>query len=122
MALSWRRNAKDAHLDTDADAFSYIGHQYAWIGWDEISQRPGIDAYKITSWPGGKGSGGPQPGRRGQSRLTVEGVPNPGDLPDTVGGLGVADGNVAAGLHAVLSCRTMRAHTRAREQRTKLMN
>jgi len=35
------------HLDSDADSFSYIGHQYAWIGWDEVSQRPSVDAYKI---------------------------------------------------------------------------
>ena len=38
---------KMRHLDSDADSFSYIGHQYAWIGWDEVSQRPSVDAYKI---------------------------------------------------------------------------
>jgi hypothetical protein len=48
-ANEWRfpggATLKMRHLDSDVDAFDYIGHQYAWIGWDELSQRPSLGAY-----------------------------------------------------------------------------
>lgn len=36
---------KMRHLETDSDAAAYIGHQYAWIGFDELSQMPSMGAY-----------------------------------------------------------------------------
>lgn len=50
-ANEWRfpggATLKMRHLESDADAASYIGHQYAWIGWDELSQRPSLNAYHM---------------------------------------------------------------------------
>ena len=50
-ANEWRfpggATLKMRHLESDADAASYIGHQYAWIGWDELSQRASIAAYHM---------------------------------------------------------------------------
>lgn len=37
---------KMRHLDTELDADLYQGHQYAWIGWDEIGNWPNLNAYK----------------------------------------------------------------------------
>lgn len=37
---------KMRHLDTEIDADLYQGHQYAWIGWDEIGNWPNLNAYK----------------------------------------------------------------------------
>lgn len=36
---------KMRHLESDADASSYIGMQFAWIGFDELSQMPSLGAY-----------------------------------------------------------------------------
>jgi hypothetical protein len=36
---------KMRHLESDADAESYNGHQYSWIGWDELPLRPTMVAY-----------------------------------------------------------------------------
>ncbi len=38
---------KMRHLETDADAASYIGHQYSWIGWDELGLRSSLGAYHM---------------------------------------------------------------------------
>lgn len=50
-ANEWRfpggATLKMRHVENDADAYSYIGHQYAWIGWDELSQRPSMGAYNM---------------------------------------------------------------------------
>jgi hypothetical protein len=35
------------HLESEADAGSYIGHQYTWVGWDELSQRASLVAYHM---------------------------------------------------------------------------
>jgi len=37
---------KMRHLDTELDADLYQGHQYAWIGWDEIGNWANLNAYK----------------------------------------------------------------------------
>lgn len=50
-ASEWRfpggATLKMRHLESDRDASSYIGHQYTWIGWDELSQRPSLRAYHM---------------------------------------------------------------------------
>lgn len=38
---------KMRHLESDGDASSYIGHQYTWIGWDELSQRASLAPYHM---------------------------------------------------------------------------
>jgi len=38
-------NLKLRHLDRDADVDEYQGHQYTWIGWDEIAKRATPYAY-----------------------------------------------------------------------------
>jgi hypothetical protein len=42
MALSRGATLKMRHLDAEVDAYDYIGHQYTWIGWDELGQRPSL--------------------------------------------------------------------------------
>lgn len=37
---------KMRHIDTEDDADKYQGHQYAWIGWDELCNWPNLNAYK----------------------------------------------------------------------------
>jgi hypothetical protein len=37
---------KMRHLETEADAQKYQGHQYTWIGWDELTNWPNLRAYK----------------------------------------------------------------------------
>lgn len=34
------------HLETESDADVYQGHQYTWIGWDELGNWPNLNAYK----------------------------------------------------------------------------
>jgi len=50
-ASEWRfpggATLKMRHLENDADAASYIGHQYAWIGFDELSQSASMGAYNM---------------------------------------------------------------------------
>jgi len=33
------------HLESEGDADHYQGHSYAWIGWDELTQWPNLNAY-----------------------------------------------------------------------------
>jgi len=37
---------KMRHIDTEADADKYQGHQYTWIGFDELCAWPNLNAYK----------------------------------------------------------------------------
>lgn len=37
---------KMRHLDTEDDCANYQGHQYTWIGWDELTNWPNLNAYK----------------------------------------------------------------------------
>lgn len=34
------------YLERDLDALRYQGHQYTWIGWDELTQWPSLYAYR----------------------------------------------------------------------------
>lgn len=34
------------HLDTEADCDNYQGHQYTWIGWDELTNWPDLKPYR----------------------------------------------------------------------------
>lgn len=34
------------HMDSESDADLYQGHQYTWIGWDELGNWPNLNAYK----------------------------------------------------------------------------
>lgn len=34
------------HIDAESDADLYQGHQYTWIGWDELGNWPNLKAYK----------------------------------------------------------------------------
>lgn len=34
------------HIETESDADKYQGHQYTWIGWDELGNWPNLNAYK----------------------------------------------------------------------------
>lgn len=34
------------HIETESDADLYQGHQYTWIGWDELGNWPNLNAYK----------------------------------------------------------------------------
>ena len=40
-------NLKMRFLEADRDATRYQGHQYTWIGWDELTQWPSSFAYKF---------------------------------------------------------------------------
>lgn len=44
----WANGAKLRlrHLDNPADAMRYQGHQYVWIGWDELTQWPTDEGYR----------------------------------------------------------------------------
>lgn len=50
-ANEWRfpggATLKMRHLDKDGDAYDYIGHQYTWIGWDELGKRKSLVAYHM---------------------------------------------------------------------------
>jgi hypothetical protein len=37
---------KMRHVETEADADNYQGHQYTWIGWDELTNWANLNAYK----------------------------------------------------------------------------
>ena len=37
---------KFRHIDNESDADLYQGHQYTWIGWDELGNWPNLKAYK----------------------------------------------------------------------------
>lgn len=37
---------KMRHIETESDADKYQGHQYTWIGWDELGNWPNLNAYK----------------------------------------------------------------------------
>jgi hypothetical protein len=37
---------KFRHIETESDADLYQGHQYTWIGWDELGNWPNLNAYK----------------------------------------------------------------------------
>jgi hypothetical protein len=37
---------KMRHIDTEVDADKYQGHQYTWIGFDELTNWPNLNAYK----------------------------------------------------------------------------
>ncbi len=37
---------KFRHLETEPDADLYQGHQYTWIGWDELGNWPNLNAYR----------------------------------------------------------------------------
>lgn len=37
---------KMRHVETEADCDKYQGHQYAWIGWDELTNWPNLNSYK----------------------------------------------------------------------------
>ncbi len=37
---------KMRHVETESDADLYQGHQYTWIGWDELGNWPNLNAYK----------------------------------------------------------------------------
>jgi hypothetical protein len=45
---TWANGAslKMRYLERDQDATRYLGHQYAWIGWDELTQWPSLYAYR----------------------------------------------------------------------------
>lgn len=38
---------KMRYLERDADATRYQGHQYTWIGWDELTQWPSLFGYRF---------------------------------------------------------------------------
>lgn len=55
---TWRESDKDwrwpngaylrmRYLEREADAARYQGHQYTWIGWDELPQWPSDKAYRM---------------------------------------------------------------------------
>lgn len=37
---------KMRHVDTESDCDKYQGHQYPWIGWDELTNWPNLASYK----------------------------------------------------------------------------
>ena len=37
---------KMRHIESESDADLYQGHQYTWIGWDELGNWPNLNAYK----------------------------------------------------------------------------
>lgn len=37
---------KMRHVDTESDCDKYQGHQYTWIGWDELTNWPNLRSYK----------------------------------------------------------------------------
>jgi Terminase-like family. len=37
---------KMRHVETEADCDKYQGHQYTWIGWDELTNWPNLNSYK----------------------------------------------------------------------------
>jgi|SRR5579864_410066 len=37
---------KMRHVDTESDCDKYQGHQYTWIGWDELTNWPDLNSYK----------------------------------------------------------------------------
>jgi hypothetical protein len=37
---------KMRHVDTESDCDKYQGHQYTWIGWDELTNWPNLKSYK----------------------------------------------------------------------------
>lgn len=37
---------KMRHVDTEEDCDKYQGHQYTWIGWDELTNWPNLNSYK----------------------------------------------------------------------------
>lgn len=37
---------KMRHVDTESDCDKYQGHQYTWIGWDELTNWPNLNSYK----------------------------------------------------------------------------
>lgn len=37
---------KMRHVDTEEDCNKYQGHQYTWIGWDELTNWPNLNSYK----------------------------------------------------------------------------
>src|SRR5512144_2201665 len=45
---TWPNNAtlKMRYMERDADATRYQGHQYTWIGWDELTQWPSDYGYR----------------------------------------------------------------------------
>lgn len=45
---TWANGAtlKMRYLERDQDATRYLGHQYTWIGWDELTQWPSLYAYR----------------------------------------------------------------------------
>lgn len=45
---SWANGAvlRMRYLERDADASRYLGHQYTWIGWDELTQWPSDYGYR----------------------------------------------------------------------------
>lgn len=46
---TWANGAtlKMRYLERDADASRYLGHQYTWIGWDELTQWPSDYGYRF---------------------------------------------------------------------------
>jgi len=51
QAKTWtwpnRAQLRMRYLERDADASRYLGHQYTWIGWDELTQWPSDYGYKF---------------------------------------------------------------------------
>ena len=45
---TWPNGAtlKMRYMERDADATRYQGHQYSWIGWDELTQWPSDYGYR----------------------------------------------------------------------------
>lgn len=37
---------KMRHVDNESDCDKYQGHQYSWIGWDELTNWPNLNSYK----------------------------------------------------------------------------
>lgn len=37
---------KMRHIDTESDADKYQGHQYCWVGWDELTNWPNLNSYR----------------------------------------------------------------------------
>jgi len=37
---------KMRHVDSESDCDKYQGHQYTWIGWDELTNWPNLNSYK----------------------------------------------------------------------------
>jgi hypothetical protein len=37
---------KMRHVESESDCDKYQGHQYAWIGWDELTNWPNLNSYK----------------------------------------------------------------------------